>query len=139
MSANSYLIPGETFSTGARSDRSQLFFAGRHLDKLKSPLDSFLDDYLRQANNWPDLVLNEIESLFNKTIELVYAVFGESAFLAAFKNRESSPSRKIVCDYLMQAFSINLKAKQKPHHTKCGNHQRNKIFKRAIVAFKKDK
>lgn len=27
------------------------FFAGRHLDKLKSSLDSFLDDYLRQANN----------------------------------------------------------------------------------------
>ena len=51
MSANSYLIPGETFSTGDRSDRSQLFFAGRHLDKLKSPLDGFLDDYLRQANN----------------------------------------------------------------------------------------
>jgi hypothetical protein len=57
--------------------------------------------------------LKELESLFNETIELVYAVFGESAFLATFKNRESSPSRKIVYDSLMQAFSRNLKAKNR--------------------------
>lgn len=30
------------------------FFACRHLDKLQSPIYVFLDDYLRQANSWPD-------------------------------------------------------------------------------------
>ena len=84
------------------------FFAYRHLDKLKSPLDEFLDNYLRQANNWSDEVLNELQSIFNETIELVHSVFGESAFLAPSISQESKTPRKSVYDPLMQVFSRNL-------------------------------
>ena len=84
------------------------FFAYRHLDKLKSPLDEFLDNYLRQANNWSDEVLNELQSIFNETIGLVYSVFGDSAFLAPSISQESKTPRKSVYDPLMQVFSRNL-------------------------------
>ena len=84
------------------------FFAYRHLDQLKSPIDGFLDDYLRQANRWSDQVLKDLESVFNETIELVYTVFGESAFLAPSISQESKTPRKIVYDSLMQVFSRNL-------------------------------
>ncbi|MEG5139206.1 MULTISPECIES: DUF262 domain-containing protein [unclassified Microcoleus] len=89
------------------------FFAYRHLDKLKSPIDGFLDDYLRQANSWSDKVLNDLESVFNETIELVYTVFGETAFLAPSRSQESKTPRKSVYDPLMQVFSRNLKSKNR--------------------------
>lgn len=89
------------------------FFAYRHLDKLKSPIDSFLDDYLRQANSWSDEVLKDLESLFNQTIELVHIVFGENAFLPPSRSQESKTPRKIVYDSLMQVFSRNLKSKNR--------------------------
>ncbi|MEG4803978.1 DUF262 domain-containing protein [Microcoleus sp. ARI1-B5] len=89
------------------------FFAYRHLDKFKSPIDDFLDDYLRQANSWQDQVLNTLESLFNETIELVYTVFGESAFLPPSRSQESKTPRKIVYDPLMQVFSKNLTSKNR--------------------------
>ncbi|MEG4286849.1 hypothetical protein QUB68_27470 [Microcoleus sp. A006_D1] len=89
------------------------FFAYRHLDKLKSPIDGFLDDYLRQANSWPDRVLNDLESVFNETLELVYTVFGETAFLAPSRSQESKTPRKSVYDPLMQVFSRNLTSKNR--------------------------
>lgn len=89
------------------------FFAYRHLHKLKSPIDSFLDDYLRQANSWSDEVLKDLESLFNETIELVHTVFGDSAFLPPSRTQESKTPRKIVYDSLMQVFSRNLTSKNR--------------------------
>ena len=89
------------------------FFAYRHLHKLKSPIDSFLDDYLRQANSWSDEVLKDLESLFNETIELVHTVFGDSAFLPPSRAQESKTPRKIVYDSLMQVFSRNLTSKNR--------------------------
>lgn len=52
--------------------------------------------------------MNDLESLFNETIELVYTVFGESAFLAPSITQESKSPRKIIYDSLMQVFSKNL-------------------------------
>ena len=84
------------------------FFAYRYLGQLKSPLDGFLDNYLRQANSWPDKVLNELESVFNQTIGLVHTVFGDTAFLGPSRSRQSKTPRKSVYDPLMQVFSRNL-------------------------------
>lgn len=84
------------------------FFAYRYLDRLKSPLDEFLDDYLRQANSWSDEVLNKLKSVFNETISLVHTVFGDTAFLAPSRTRQSKTPRKIIYDPLMQVFSRNL-------------------------------
>lgn len=85
------------------------FFAYRHLDKLKSPLDKFLDDYLRQANNWSDEILAKLESVFNQTIDLVYAIFGDSAFLPPpTKDKKFTTPRKSVYDPLMQVVARHL-------------------------------
>lgn len=63
---------------------------------------------MKKANSWPDEVLNPLESIFNETIELVYTVFGDNAFLAPENKKESKIPRKIIYDPLMQVFSINL-------------------------------
>ena len=89
------------------------FFAYRHLDALRSPIDEFLDDYLKEANSWSDEVLNQLESIFDGTIELVYTVFGNSAFLAPVINQESKTPRKSIYDPLMQVFSRNLENKDR--------------------------
>ena len=89
------------------------FFAYRHLDALRSPIDEFLDDYLKEANSWSDEVLNQLESIFDGTIELVYTVFGKSAFLAPVINQESKTPRKSIYDPLMQVFSRNLENKDR--------------------------
>ena len=47
------------------------FFAYRHLDALRTPIDEFLDNYLKKANSWSDEVLNQLECIFSQTIELV--------------------------------------------------------------------
>ncbi|BAQ62699.1 hypothetical protein GM3708_3105 [Geminocystis sp. NIES-3708] len=89
------------------------FFAYRHLEKFKfSPsLDKFLDDYLKQANNLSDEVLHKLESIFKETIELVYTIFGNSAFLLPAKMQKSKTPRKSVYDPLMQVFSKYLRYK----------------------------
>ena len=89
------------------------FFAYRHLDALRTPIDEFLDNYLKKANTWPDEVLNQLESIFIETIELVYTVFGDNAFLAPENKKESKISRKTIYDPLMQVFSRNLANKDR--------------------------
>jgi hypothetical protein len=39
------------------------FFAYRHIDNLKSPVDKFLDEYLKQANNYHKLLETEKEKV----------------------------------------------------------------------------
>lgn len=89
------------------------FFAYRHLDALRTPIDEFLDNYLKKANSWSDEVLNQLESIFSETIELVYTVFGDSAFLAPENKKESKIPRKTIYDPLMQVFSRNLANKDR--------------------------
>jgi hypothetical protein len=90
------------------------FFAYRHLDKITSPLDTYLDNYLKQANDYSDKTIIELENLFYETIELIYYIFGDSAFLLPKlkeKRRYNSPA-KIVYDAMMQVFANNLSFKE---------------------------
>lgn len=84
------------------------FFAYRHVDYLVSPIDRFLDDYLKQANDYLDETLNNLEILFNHTVELIYQIFGESAFLLPTNERVSNSPSKTVYDPVMQAFAFNI-------------------------------
>jgi len=89
------------------------FFAYRNLKNLKSPIDEFLNEYLKQANSWSDEVLFALESIFKQTIDLVYQVFGDEAFLPPPRLRKSKTPRKSVYDPLMQVFSRNLDKKDR--------------------------
>jgi hypothetical protein len=81
------------------------FFAYRHIDKLKSPVDKFLDEYLKQANIYPDETMNKLENLFNETINLIYQILENSAFIPPKEDRNKNTPLKIVYDAMMQVFA----------------------------------
>jgi len=88
------------------------FFAYRFIDKLKGiTVEKFLDEYLKQANNFSDQTINELEKLFISTIEIVYEVFGEDAFLLPQIERKPTKPTKTVYDPLMQAIAMHIDKK----------------------------
>ncbi|BAZ12181.1 hypothetical protein NIES4071_40090 [Calothrix sp. NIES-4071] len=84
------------------------FFAYRHIANLKSTVDKFLDDYLKQANNYPDETIKNLENLFNDTIDLVYSIFGSDAFILSKENRDNKTPTKTIYDPMMQAVANNI-------------------------------
>ena len=89
------------------------FFAYRHCDKLKSSgVDKFLDEYLKQANNYSDETRSELERLFNETIDLIYEILDELAFKPPIRERNKNLPLKIVYDSIMQVFAEKITFKQ---------------------------
>jgi hypothetical protein len=88
------------------------FFAYRHIANFKSPVDKFLDDYLKQANGYPDKTIKNLENLFNETINLIYSIFGDSAFIPPKEKRDNKAPLKTVYDPLMQVFANNISHKE---------------------------
>jgi hypothetical protein len=86
------------------------FFAYRHIDNLRS-VDKFLDSYLKQANHYPDLTIKNLENLFNETIDLIYSIFEDSAFIPPNENRNNKAPHKNVYDPMMQVFANNISHK----------------------------
>jgi len=84
------------------------FFAYRHVDKLTSPIDKFLDNYLNQANQYSDDILEELKVLFIKTINTLYEVFQKNAFLLPSQKKTYKSPSKTIYDPLMQAFAMNI-------------------------------
>lgn len=91
------------------------FFAYRHIDEFRGmTVENFLDDYLKQANHYPDQTREQLEILFNETIEVVYEIFGESAFLLPrIGKAKSKLPTKTIYDAMMQAFARNIVNKEK--------------------------
>ncbi|MBD2278845.1 MAG: DUF262 domain-containing protein [Dolichospermum sp. DEX189] len=88
------------------------FFAYRHIDNLKSPVDRFLDEYLKQANNYSDETIKYLETLFNETIQLIYTILGDSAFIPPKGERERTKPLKTIYDPIMQVFANNIAYKE---------------------------
>jgi hypothetical protein len=84
------------------------FFAYRHIAKLRSPVDKFLDNYLKQANNYSDQTIKNLENIFNETIDFIYSVFEDSAFIPPNENRNNKTPNKSVYDPMMQVFADNI-------------------------------
>lgn len=86
------------------------FFAYRQLSQVQQGrLSDFLDEYLRQGNRFPSVVLENLERLFIETSDLVYAVLGERAFYLLRKKRNGEwvsyeRATKVLYDPLMYAF-----------------------------------
>lgn len=89
------------------------FFAYRHVSHFRSPVDKFLDDYLKQANSYSDETIIDLENLFTETVNLIYSVFGDSAFIPPKEKRDNKTPIKTVYDPLMQVFANNLSYKDK--------------------------
>lgn len=88
------------------------FFAYRHIDKLKSPVDKFLDDYLKQANGYPDETIKNLENLFNETINLIYSIFKDIAFIPPKEKYDNKTPLKTIYDPIMQVFANNILYKE---------------------------
>jgi len=84
------------------------FFAYRHITNLKSPVDKFLDDYLKQANNYREETIKNLKNLFNETIDLVYSIFGDTAFIPPKEKRDNKTPLKTIYDPMMQVIANNI-------------------------------
>lgn len=89
------------------------FFAYRYLDEFSGTVESFLDNYLKNANTFPESTHKKLEDLFNDTIELTYAIFGKDAFVSPMYERQVSKPQKIIYDPLMQSVVKHLPYKEK--------------------------
>lgn len=89
------------------------FFAYRFLDQFSGTIEDFLDEYLKQANKFPDSTLLELENLFTQSIEIAYEIFGDKAFISPVYKRKVSKPQKIIYDSLMQSIANNISEKDK--------------------------
>ena len=106
------LLESETYRKMEDVELVLRFFAYRHVDKLTSPIDKFLDEYLKQANNYTTELLQQLEDLYNNTVELIYEIFHESAFLVPTNERQYKKPSKNIYDPIMQAFALNISHKK---------------------------
>jgi hypothetical protein len=93
------------------------FFAYRQRNNLqRGSLESYLDFYLAKANYFPSDTLSRLGILFKDTIDLAYAVFGESAFHLYRESRGKwswyERPTTVIYDPLMFALSENIHNKQ---------------------------
>lgn len=88
------------------------FFAYRHIANFKSPVDKFLDDYLKQANGYPEETIKNLETIFNETINLIHSIFGNSAFIPPKEKRDNKTPIKTIYDPMMQVFANNIPQKE---------------------------
>ena len=88
------------------------FFAYRHIENLKSPVDKFLDEYLKQANNYSDETIENLENIFQETIQLIYSILGDLAFIPPKGERDRKTPLKTIYDPMMQVFANNIAHKE---------------------------
>lgn len=86
------------------------FFAYRHIEKLTSPVEKFLDVFLKNTTQYSDETLSNLQNLFVDTVDLIYAILGERAFALPKKedSQEYKAPTKTIYDSIMQAFAKNI-------------------------------
>lgn len=91
------------------------FFAFRQLGKFENNLNSFLDIYLNNANNYSSDLLTQLKRLFLETIDFAYTLFDGHPFrLWSIKNNRQFSSKfavRTIYDPLMQVLSQFLSKK----------------------------
>lgn len=89
------------------------FFAYRFIDILTGTVEDFLDDYLKQANQFTDKTLQGLERLFNDTVNTTYEIFGKEAFFSPVYERKVTKPQKTIYDPLMQSIAKHVELKEK--------------------------
>ena len=77
------------------------FFAYRHLSELKTSKEKFFDAYLKKSNEFSDEVIDKLEQIFNNTINILWTIFGEEAFVPYNLEKPTL----FIYDSLMQSIS----------------------------------
>jgi hypothetical protein len=89
------------------------FFAYRFIDSLSgTTVEDFLDEYLKQANKFTENTLLKLKGLFIETIETIYQIFGDEAFVSPGYDRKVTKPQKVIYDPLMQAVAKNIEKKE---------------------------
>lgn len=124
------LLTNEVYSKMEDVELVLRFFSYRFIDKLTGSIEDFLDEYLKQANKFPDETINKLESLFIESIDTVYNIFGEDAFLSPVYERKVTKPQKTVYDPLMQAIALNIDIKDilLQHASSIKNEKFNKMY-----------
>ncbi|WP_180062586.1 DUF262 domain-containing protein [Acinetobacter sp. YH12120] len=107
------LLQSETYRKMDDVELVLRFFAYRFLDTLTGTVESFLDSYLKNANNFPKETLERLEQLFNNTIDTVFEIFGKEAFLPPKYERQTNKPQKTIYDPLMQSIAKHIAEKEK--------------------------
>jgi len=111
------------------------FFAYRHLGQLKSTKEKFFDAYLKKANDFPDDTLKKLEKIFNKSIEIIWKIFQEDAFVPY---RLEKPTL-FIYDSLMQSISYFLDKENKLIKNKVSIKEKIKSEELSKYIYKEDK
>jgi hypothetical protein len=106
------LLKSETYRKMSDVELVLRFYAYRFIDNLSGTIEDFLDAYLKQANKFPDTTLDKLENLFNDSIETIYAIFGEDAFVPPEYKQKPTKPQKAIYDPLMQAIADNIENKE---------------------------
>ncbi|MGL5931905.1 MAG: DUF262 domain-containing protein [Cetobacterium sp.] len=95
------------------------YFAFRQIENIEfSTIKEILDFYLKESNKFHETILLELKVIFEKTIKLIYNLFGDEAFWV-YRKREKKGNKevewfwypranKMIYDVFMQIFSENL-------------------------------
>lgn len=89
------------------------FFAYRFINKFRHSKEKFFDEYLKQANLFSIETINELENLFEKTINTVWEIFGKEAFILPKNERQNFRPTTVMYDPLMQVISKYVNKKDK--------------------------
>ncbi len=89
------------------------YFAYRHISSLSSmSQETFLDNYLIQANKFSPETLSSLKNEFEEATSLIYSIFQEDAFLMPSGTRSKVTPTKTIYDPLMQSISKVLDKKE---------------------------
>lgn len=88
------------------------FFAYRFIDVFPRTVEDFLDMYLKQANLFSKQTIQELEQLFNDTIDIVYGIFGDQAFVSPVYERKVTKPQKTIYDPLMQSIAKHTESRE---------------------------
>lgn len=105
------LTSNDSFRTMEDVEMVLRFFAYRHYEQLSNfkTQELFLDEFLRQANNFSDQTINELETLFQKTTKLTFELFGQSAFyMPETGSQKRNTPTKTIYDPLLQVIARHL-------------------------------
>lgn len=89
------------------------FFAYRFIDTFSGTVEDFLDMYLKQANTFSETTTQELEKLFNETVDITYGLFGDQAFVSPVYERQVTKPQKTIYDPLMQSIAKHIEFKDK--------------------------
>jgi len=81
------------------------FFAYRFLDEFKMTKEKFLNEYLKQANDFSEETISNLKKLFIETIDIVWEIFGKDAFLLPKNERTNKKPTTVIYDPLMQTIA----------------------------------